>query len=55
MNKEKEMSIRKAMNSAFQGNLVEMQDEFRASLNQRAVNALDEKKIEIAQTSYIKD
>lgn len=49
------MSIKKAMDSAFRGSLAEMQDEFRASLDQRAVNVLDEKKMQIAQNSFIKD
>jgi len=49
------MSIRKAINSAFNGKLSDMQDEFRSDLNSRAVNAMNEKKIQIAQTSLIKD
>ena len=49
------MSIRKGIQSAFNGKLSEMQDEFRSTLNDRAVNALDEKKIQIAQSSLIKD
>lgn len=49
------MTIKHSIEDAFKGNLVDMQDGFRSELSQRAVNAIDEKKIQIAKTSFIKD
>lgn len=46
------MSVKKSINAAFEGNLHEMQQEFKSELNTRAVGALDEKKIQIARDSF---
>jgi hypothetical protein len=46
------MTIKKALDSILEGNLDEMRQNFSASLTEKAVQKLEERKIEIAQNYF---